>query len=160
MILAAFNREQNKSVNVLTFQVPPSRSVQEPGFATSFKNGYASAGSRPIKDGYTNLNGRIAYWLAGEKNIAGNHASALSYLLCDGGGTLYQLHIESLGTNPLDDKELLTISASFKIHGKTAILPKATSPANSLAFQIGIIIGFLAVLILLAPRIFPKLKKR
>ena len=159
IILAAFNREQTKSVTLVTVQVPPSMSVQAPGFATSFKRGFASSGSRPLKDGYTNLNGHVAYWLTGEKNITGRQASTLSYSLREG-GTLYQLHVESLGTQPIEDNELLAISASFNIHGNAPIPPRSASPADSFAFRIGLIIGVVAVLILWSRQMIPKLRKR
>ena len=68
MILAALNRDKTKSINLLSVSAPRSMSVQDPRYATDFKNGFAASGSRPLNDGYTNLNGRIAYWLTGEKN--------------------------------------------------------------------------------------------
>lgn len=61
MLLAAENRQQNKSVNVLRFQVAQSFSVKDPEFVTGMKEGFAQNGSRLLSDGYTNINDRVAY---------------------------------------------------------------------------------------------------
>ena len=157
-ILTALNREQTKSVSVFSFPVPKSMSVQDPRYAKNFKDGFISSGSRPLSDGYTNLSGRIAYWLTGEKNVAGRQASILSYSLHDG-STLYQLHVESMGTHPVEDDELLAILGSFQIHGKKSTFSGFHFTGDSLAYSLGLAIGFLVVF-LVAFRVVVKLRKR
>lgn len=139
ILLEALNREQTKSVTVLSFQAPPSASVQDPGFAENVKKGFASTGSHPLNDGYTNLNGRIAYWLTGTKNLAGRQTSTISYSL-RAGNFLYQLHLESLNTNPACDEELIAITRSFLVSDKNS------SKTDSFAYHIGIATGLLIVL--------------
>jgi hypothetical protein len=140
MLLTALNRDHTKSVNLLSIRLPRSASVQDPGYAANFKRGFAAAGSRPINDGYTNLNGRVTYWLTGEKNVTGHQASTLSYSLLEG-RTLYHIQVESLNTVPFSDDELLTILASFQVHGGPSLWPRFSLTGNSLAFCVGIIIG-------------------
>lgn len=140
MLLTALNRDQTKSVNLLSLRAPRSASVQDPGYSANFKRGFAAAGSRPLNDGYTNLNGHVTYWLTGEKNIPGHQASTLSYSLVEG-RTLYQIHAESLKTTPFADDELLTILASFQVHGRPGLWPRFSLSGRSLAFCVGTIIG-------------------
>jgi len=140
MLLTALNRDQTKSVNLLSIRAPRPASVQDPGFSANFKRGFAAAGSRPINDGFTNLDGHVTYWLAGEKNIREHQASTLSYSLVEG-RTLYQIYVESLNTVPLADNELRTILASFRVHGKPSLWPQLSLTGNSLAFYAGIILG-------------------
>jgi hypothetical protein len=140
MLLTALNRDQTKSVNLLSLRAPRSASVQAPGFSAEFKRGFAAAGARPISDGYTNINGHVTYWLRGEKNISGRPASTLSYSLLEG-RTLYQIHAESVNTTASADDELLAILGSFQVHGGSSPRPRFSLTGNSLAFYGGIILG-------------------
>ena len=99
-----------------------------------------------LSDGYTNVNGRVAYWFAGEGFANGMKISTLRYAVCEK-GSLYQLMAESIKSSPLNDNELATILDSFQIHAEA--LPSATvSRSDALSYRIGQITGFLLVLIL------------
>ena len=146
IILTATNRERTKDVGVVRYIVAPSISVQDPRFEDGIKNGFAKSGGRMLSDGYTNVNGRVAYWFAGESFANGRKISTLRYALCEK-GRLYQLMAESIGSSPLNDNELAAILGSFQIHPEA--LPSATvSRSDTLAYRIGQITGFLLVLIL------------
>jgi hypothetical protein len=157
LLLTALNRDHTKSVNLLSIRGTRSGSVQDPGFSANFKRGFVAAGSRAINDGYTNLNGHVAYWLNGEKtNNLGQQASTLTYSLFEG-RTLYNIHAESLNTVPVADDELLTILASFQVHGEPPLWRRFSLTGNSIAFYVGIIVGAAFVFRLLASI---RLKKR
>jgi len=139
ILLEALSREQTKSVTVLSFQASPLASVQDPKFSENVKKGFASAGSHPLNDGYTNLNGRITYWLTGTKNLSGRQTATISYSF-RAGNFLYQLHLESLNTNPACDEELIAITRSFLLSDNSS------SKADSFAYYIGLATGFLIVI--------------
>ena len=146
IILTAANRERTKDVSVVRYMVAPSISVQDPRFVDGIKSGFAKSGGRMLSDGYTNVNGRVAYWFAGEGFANGRKISTLRYAVCEK-GSLYQLMAESIKSSPLNDNELATILDSFQIHAEA--LPSATvSRSDALSYRIGQITGFLLVLIL------------
>jgi len=147
MLLAAMNQDQTKSVNVLRFQVAPSMSVKDARFVNGLKKGFTDTGSRLLRDGYTNLNGRTAYWFTGAKHVKEQQIATLNYSLCEN-GALYQLVEESIGAPPLVDDELVAILASFRLHLESSSAPKPVSAGDSIAYQVGRITGFLLVLIL------------
>lgn len=158
-LLIALNREQNKSLNVLRFQMAPSTSVQNPQFAKGMKDGFTEGHARVLNDGYTNLNGRVAYWFSGEKRAKGVNIFTLSYSLCNN-GTLYQLNADSLGPSPLDDNEVTTILASFRIHGPNLAPTKTIPDVYAASRQIGRITAFLLIIILVAGIIVKATRKR
>ncbi len=146
IILAATNRERTKDISVVRYLVAPSITVQDPRFVDGIKSGFAKSGGRMLSDGYTNVNGRVAYWFAGEGFANGRKISTLRYAVCEK-GRLYQLMAESIGGSSLNDNELPAILGSFQIHGEA--LPSATvSRGDTMAYRIGQITGFLLVLIL------------
>jgi hypothetical protein len=141
IILTAINRERTKDVNVVRYTVAASISVQDARFVDGIKSGFAKSGGRMLSSGYTNVNGRVAYWFAGEGFANGRKISTLRYAICEN-GRLYQLMAESIGSSPQNDDELSAILDSFQIHAEA--LPSATaSRYDSLAFKIGLITGFL-----------------
>ena len=146
IILIATNRERTRDVIVVRYQLDSSISVENPRFVDGIKSGFAKSGGRMLSDGYTNVNGRVAYWIDGEAFAKGRKLSTLRYALGEK-GRLYQLMAESIGSSPLNDNELLTILGSFQIHPEA--LPSVTvSRSDTLAYRIGQITGFLLVLIL------------
>ena len=157
IILTATNRERTKDVTVARYQVAASISVQDPRFADGMKSGFAKSGGRMLSDGYTNVNGRVAYWFTGEGFASGKRISILRYALGEK-GRLYQLVAESVGGSPLNDDELPAILGSFQIHGEA--LPSTTvSRGDTLAYRIGQITGFLLVLILIAGTVVRQFRK-
>ena len=158
IILIATNRERTKDVNVLRYPVDPSISVQDSRFVDGMKSGFAKSGGRMLSEGYTNVNGRVTYWFAGEGFAHGRKISTLRYTL-GAKGILYQLVAESMGNSPLDDNELLAILGSFQIHAEA--LPAVTvSRSDTLAYRIGQITGFLLVLILVVGIVIKLARKR
>ncbi len=95
------------------------------------------------------MNGRVAYWYTGEGVVNEQKVCTFRYALCES-GRLYQILTESFGISPLDDPELVAISASFETSGRPST-PSQSLPADeSLAYRIGAITGFLLMLILAA----------
>ena len=159
IILSADNREQTKTIAVFKYQVAPSFSVQDPRFVAGVTNGFAKSGYRLLNAGYTNINGYTAHWLNGEAFDSSKKVSTLRYALC-ANGRLYQLVGQCIGDSALNDKELIAILTSFQINTK-ALLPSApVSSDNSLAYRIGLITGFLLVLVLVLGLILRSRSKR
>ncbi len=146
VILVATTLDRTRDINVLRYRVASPISVRDPRFADGMKSGFAKTGGHMLGDGYTNVNGRVAYWFAGEGFVKGRTISTLRYALGES-GTLYELVAESIGGSPLNDKELSAILASFQIH--TEALPPAApgSRNDTLGFRIGLVTGFLLVFI-------------
>jgi hypothetical protein len=146
VLLSATQQQRIKAVNLVRYQVALSISVQDPRFVKGLQNGFTKSGFRMLNNGYTNINGCVAYWFTGEAIAKGNEIYTLRYALCES-GRLYQLIADSVDGSPMNDSELLGILTSFQIH--TQALPYTSiHDDNSLAYRIGQITGYLLVTVL------------
>ena len=140
IILSAANREQNKTVTVVRYQVARSISMQDPRFVQGLTAGYLQTGSRFLNEGYTNVNGCVAYWFTGERLVKGGKVSILAYALGES-GRLYQLVATRRDDSPVNDEELAGILASFHMSVSASLPSNAIPGSDAVANNIGRITG-------------------
>jgi len=148
VLLQALNQRQNKEVTVFRQEAATTGSVRSPRFAAGVRSAYENTGATFLSEGYTNVNGRDAYWFTGQGLRDGQKVSQLAYTIY-GNGEVYVLMARFFDNDasPNNDNETLSILKSFRILATAPLPAKPIATGNDLAFRIGCITGFLLVLI-------------